>query len=74
MKTKLTTPIEILKLIGPSQTMGHRFLSYTGLQPYTATAIEDFRVCFIELGCFKNLMQKNDNLQEDLSRQTASDC
>ena len=36
----------ILRLIGPSQTMGHRFLSYTGLQPYTATAVEDTRVCF----------------------------
>ena len=58
----------ILKLIGPSQTMGHRFLSYTGLQPYTATAIEDSRVCFIELGFFKNLMQKNENLQEELRK------
>ena len=54
--------------------MGHRFLSYTGLQPYTSTAIEDSRICFIELGFFKNLMQKNENLQEELSRQTASDC
>jgi CRP/FNR family transcriptional regulator len=58
----------ILKLIGPSQTMGHRFLSYTGLQPYTATAIEDSRVCFIELGFFKSLMQKNENLQEELRK------
>lgn len=58
----------ILKLIGPSQTMGHRFLSYTGLQPYTATAVEDTRVCFIELGFFKNLMQKNENLQEELRK------
>ena len=73
MKTKLTTPIEIIKLKGPSQTMGHRFLSYTGLQPYTANAIEDSRVCFIELGCFKSLMQKNENQQEELGRQTASD-
>jgi CRP/FNR family transcriptional regulator len=48
--------------------MGHRFLSYTGLQPYTATAIEDSRVCFIELGFFKSLMQKNENLQEELRK------
>ena len=53
--------------------MGHRFLSYTGLQPYTAIAIEDSRVCFIELRCFKSLMQKNENQQEELGRQTASD-
>jgi CRP-like cAMP-binding protein len=58
----------ILRLIGPGQTMGHRFLSYTGLQPYTATAVEDTRVCFIELGFFKNLMQKNENLQEELRK------
>jgi CRP-like cAMP-binding protein len=58
----------ILRLIGPGQTMGHRFLSYTGLQPYSATAIEDTRVCFIELGFFKNLMQKNENLQEELRK------
>ncbi len=73
MKTKLTTSIEILKLIGPSQTMRHRFLSYTGHQPFAATAIEDSRVCFIELGFFKSLMQKNENLQEELGRQTTSD-
>ena len=58
----------ILRLIGPSQTMGHRFLSYTGLQPYTATAVEDSRVCFIELGFFKNLVQKNELLQEEIRK------
>ena len=58
----------ILRLIGPSHTMGHRFLSYTGLQPYTATAVEDSRVCFIELGFFKNLVQKNELLQEEIRK------
>lgn len=58
----------ILRLIGPGQTMGHRFLSYTGLQPYTATAVEDSRVCFIELGFFKNLVQKNELLQEEIRK------
>jgi CRP/FNR family transcriptional regulator len=58
----------ILRLIGPSQTMGHRFLSYTGLQPFTATAVEDSRVCFIELGFFKNLVQKNELLQEEIRK------
>ena len=58
----------ILRLIGPGQTMGHRFLSYTGLQPYTATAVEDSRVCFIELGFFKNLVQKNELLQEEVRK------
>jgi CRP-like cAMP-binding protein len=58
----------ILRMIGPGQTMGHRFLNYTGLQPYTATAIEDTRVCFIELGFFKNLLQKNDLLQEEIRK------
>ncbi len=58
----------ILRLIGPGQTMGHRFLSYTGLQPYTATAVEDSRICFIELGFFKNLYQKNELLQEEIRK------
>ena len=58
----------ILRMIGASQTMGHRFLNYTGLQPYTATAVEDTRVCFIELGFFKNLLQKNDLLQEEIRK------
>ena len=58
----------ILRLVGAGQTMGHRFLSYTGLQPYTATAIEDTRVCFIELGFFKNLVQKNELLQEEIRK------
>jgi len=58
----------ILRLIGPGQTMGHRFLSYTGLQPFTATAVEDSRVCFIELGFFKNLVQKNELLQEEIRK------
>ena len=58
----------ILRLIGPGQTLGHRFLSYTGLQPYSATAVEDTRVCFIELGFFKNLLQRNELLQEELRK------
>jgi CRP/FNR family transcriptional regulator len=58
----------ILRMIGAGQTMGHRFLNYTGLQPYTATAVEDTRVCFIELGFFKNLLQKNDLLQEEIRK------
>jgi CRP/FNR family transcriptional regulator len=58
----------ILRLAGPGNTMGHRFLNYTGLQPYTATAVEDSRVCFIELGFFKNLMQKNPLLQEEIRK------
>jgi CRP/FNR family transcriptional regulator len=58
----------ILRMIGAGQTMGHRFLNYTGLQPYTATAVEDSRVCFIELGFFKNLLQKNDLLQEEIRK------
>jgi CRP-like cAMP-binding protein len=58
----------ILRLIGPGQTMGHRFLTYTGLQPYTATAVEDTRVCFIELGFFRNLVQKNELLQEEIRK------
>jgi CRP-like cAMP-binding protein len=58
----------ILRLIGPGQTMGHRFLSYTGLQPFTAVAVEDSRVCFIELGFFKNLVQKNELLQEEIRK------
>ena len=58
----------ILRMIGPGQTMGHRFLNYTGLQPYSATAVEDTRVCFIELGFFKSLLQKNDLLQEEIRK------
>ena len=58
----------ILRLIGAGQTMGHRFLTYTGLQPYTATAVEDTRVCFIELGFFRNLVQKNELLQEEIRK------
>jgi CRP-like cAMP-binding protein len=58
----------ILRLVGAGQTMGHRFLSYTGLQPYSASAVEDSRVCFIELGFFKNLMQKNELLQEEIRK------
>jgi CRP-like cAMP-binding protein len=58
----------ILRMIGAGQTMGHRFLNYTGLQPYTATVVEDTRVCFIELGFFKNLLQKNDLLREEIRK------
>lgn len=58
----------ILRLIGAGSTLGHRFLSYTGLQPYTATAVEDCRVCFVELGFFKNLVQKNELLQEEIRK------
>jgi CRP-like cAMP-binding protein len=43
-------------------------LSYTGLQPYTATAVEDSRICFIELGFFKNLYLKNELLQEEIRK------
>ncbi|MEY2647518.1 MAG: hypothetical protein RL282_231, partial [Bacteroidota bacterium] len=42
--------------------------TYTGLQPYTATAVEDTRVCFIELGFFRNLVQKNELLQEEIRK------
>jgi CRP/FNR family transcriptional regulator len=58
----------ILKLGNHGQPMGHRSVLNGGSQPYTATAVEDSRVCFIELEFFRNLIKKSDSMRMELDR------
>jgi CRP-like cAMP-binding protein len=56
----------ILRLSGLGQPMGHRSLGISDSQPYTATTVEDSRVCFIELDFFNNLLKKSEPLRQAL--------
>lgn len=58
----------ILRLCGQGQPMGHRSLSANDIQPYTATAVEDSRVCFIEMDFFNGLLKKSESLRQALQK------
>ncbi len=58
----------ILRLCGQGQPMGHRSLSANEIQPYAATAVEDSRVCFIEMDFFNGLLKKSESLQQALQK------
>jgi CRP/FNR family transcriptional regulator len=58
----------ILRLSGHGQPMGHRSLSAADSHPYTATAVEDSRVCFIEMGFFNGLLKKSESLHQALQK------
>ena len=56
----------ILRLSGLGQPMGHRSLGSSDCQPYSSTAVEDSRICFIELDFFNNLLKKSESLRQAL--------
>ena len=58
----------ILKLANHGQPMGHRSVMSGEPQPFTATAVEDSRVCFIELDFFRNLVRKSEGVRNELDR------
>ena len=58
----------ILKLGNHGQPMGHRSILNGESQPYTATAVEDSRVCFVELDFFRNLIRKSESMRTELDR------
>jgi CRP/FNR family transcriptional regulator len=58
----------ILKLCGLGQPMGHRSILSNEVQPYTATAVEDSRVCFIEMDFFNGLLKKSESLRMALQK------
>ena len=58
----------ILKLANQGQPMGHRSAMSAAPQPYSATAVEDSRVCFIELDFFRNLLRKSDGMRQEMDR------
>jgi CRP-like cAMP-binding protein len=58
----------ILRLTGHGQSMGHRSLAPGDLQPYSATSVEDSRVCFIEMDFFNGLLKKSDSLRLALQK------
>jgi CRP/FNR family transcriptional regulator len=57
-----------LKLANHGQPMGHRSILNGEPQPFTATAVEDSRVCFIELEFFRNLVRKSEGMRNELDR------
>ncbi|MGL6268905.1 MAG: Crp/Fnr family transcriptional regulator, partial [Chitinophagaceae bacterium] len=58
----------ILRLCGLGQPMGHRSVSVNDIQPYKATAVEDSRVCFIEMDFFNGLLKKSESLRKALQK------
>jgi CRP/FNR family transcriptional regulator, polysaccharide utilization system transcription regulator len=58
----------ILRLGNHGQPMGHRSILNGESQPYTAVAVEDSRVCFIELEFFRNLIKKSESMRVELDR------
>jgi CRP/FNR family transcriptional regulator len=58
----------ILRLGNHGQPMGHRSILNGESQPYTAAAVEDSRVCFIELEFFRNLIKKSESMRVELDR------
>lgn len=58
----------ILRLCSLGQPMGHRSLSTNEMQPYAATAVEDSRVCFIEMDFFNGLLRKSESLRQALQK------
>ena len=58
----------ILKLANHGQPMGHRAVLNGEPQPFTATAVEDSRVCFIELDFFRNLARKSEGVRTELEK------
>ncbi|MCU0382172.1 MAG: Crp/Fnr family transcriptional regulator [Chitinophagaceae bacterium] len=58
----------ILKLANHGQPMGHRSILNGEPQPFSATAVEDSRVCFIELEFFRNLVRKSEGMRNELDR------
>jgi CRP/FNR family transcriptional regulator len=58
----------ILRLSGTGDTLGYRYLNHSGLQPYSAIAVEDSKVCFIELDFFNSLLKKSDTLQQEIHK------
>ncbi len=57
----------ILRLSGMGKLMGHRALSGKNKHPYTATAVEDCRICFMDLEIFKSLLRRNEPLQKEIN-------
>ncbi|WP_336516826.1 Crp/Fnr family transcriptional regulator [Pollutibacter soli] len=57
----------ILRLCGQGKMMGHRSISSKAKHPYTATAVEDCRICFMDLEFFKSLLRKSEQLQKEIS-------
>jgi CRP/FNR family transcriptional regulator len=58
----------ILRLANHGEPMGHRSVLNGEAQPYSATAVEDSRVCFIELDFFRNLLRKSEGMRQELDR------
>lgn len=58
----------ILRLVGPGKPMGHRSLNPKSTQPYTAVAVEDCRICFLDLSYFKTILGKSAALQKELQQ------
>ncbi len=57
----------ILRLCGQGKMMGHRSVSSKARHPYTATAVEDCRICFMDLEFFRNLLRKSEPLQKEIN-------
>lgn len=58
----------IIRLSAQGKPMGHRSLAGADAQPFTATAVEDSRVCFIEMDFFNNLLKKSESLRQALQK------
>ena len=56
----------ILRLCGQGKMMGHRSISSKARHPYTATAVEDCRICFMDLEFFRNLLRRSEALQKEV--------
>ena len=57
----------ILRLCGQGKMMGHRSVSTKARHPYTATAVEDCRICFMDLEFFRGLLRKSESLQKEIN-------
>jgi len=58
----------ILRLAAQGKPLGHRTLGSSDIQPYTASAVEDSRVCFIEMDFFNSLLRKSESLRHALQK------
>jgi CRP-like cAMP-binding protein len=56
----------IIRLAGSGYALGHRNTNGNHKQPFSAVAVEDTRVCFIDSDHFRNLMAPAKALQQEL--------
>lgn len=56
----------ILRLAGSGYALGHRNLNGTHRQPFSAIAVEDTRVCFIDGDHFRSMVAPAKGLQQEL--------